>query len=208
MNNPWPYFHRIEREILEISEYIHFDNYNENAFGERIAKLIIVIGSEIDTNLRIMTGGQKNSNMRSWKKWLGKWNPNIVGLFIDNALNFRSCNIPFEHLDEKTGYEWWDSYNSIKHNRNDHFELATISTLVEISSALFVVNCYTTYIFPQAYQGVSGCKVFYYSMPWGTKDPELDAENVTRYAYFKNVYPKESAIFPAADYFNLKFDLK
>ena len=88
IGNPWPYFIKIEQEIFSLSEVVHFSSHNENVYGDKFAKLIVIMGSEIDTNLRIMTGGEKKSNMRTWKKWLSKWNPEIKEMSIDNRFRF------------------------------------------------------------------------------------------------------------------------
>jgi len=212
INNPWPYFYRIEREVFEISEYIHFDTHNENCYGERLAKLIIVIGSEIDTNLRVMTGGDKKSNMRTWKQWLSRWNPAIVNIYIDNSLNFRNSNTPFGDLELNKTFEWWNAYNEIKHNRHQNFNLATISTLTDITAALFVVNMYATYTDPQSFQCSSASKIFYNSMPWelqslGAEILPLEFGKMTKGKYLENVYPKDNAVFPIERYFNLHFCL-
>lgn len=204
--NPWPYFFRIERDLLELSEYVTFSNSNENCFGERVSSLIILIGSEIDTNLRVMCGNDQKSNMKSWKRWLTKWNPKISSVDIANKFHFPYACTPFEHLDDAKGYAWWDCYNAVKHNRYANQEMAHIRNLMELTSALFCVNAYASYRIPIYYQDMFRSRVFEISMLWDLpvdpKGPPSPTYALQREPYLNHIYSADPK-FPCSRYFNL-----
>ncbi len=203
--DPWPYFLRIERDISEVSEFIRFDVENENAFGDRLAEIIIVIGSEIDTNLRLMSGGNGRSTMSDWRRWLTCWNPLIEEYSVGCAF-FRSVGYnPFDGLGGDSAFEWWKNYNAIKHNRYQNAYLANITTLNQSACALFAINSYLTYRFKDIYQGCYQCRTFYHD-----SIPEVEiiqyTNNFTRVreTYYGDIYEWESIAPPSKKYFNLE----
>ena len=53
---------------------------------------------------------------------------------------------PWSHWGKEETPKWWRHYNNVKHNRNEHYNKATLANVLEALSALYMCNLYLVFI--------------------------------------------------------------
>lgn len=139
MQNPWPYYLNLENEFLKIVNVVALNACNKAAFGDKISELLMCVGSEIDTNFKVLFPG--DGNIVSWVGHLNSSCPTIA------LINLTICNSdisvrPFYGINVSghSGLKWWKSYNSVKHNRYVNFKQANLGNLLNSIAGLYLLN--------------------------------------------------------------------
>jgi hypothetical protein len=141
--NPWPYYRQVEAQIAEISQIVQLIPANGRTFGNRIAELIVVIGSEIDSNLRICTRCPRGNiidylgHLRKHHRYFTQVSFEVDGLKPGRA--FR----PFPSFTKSP--RWWKMYNAVKHNRFTRAADANVTNLMQSFAGLYLTNAYLTF---------------------------------------------------------------
>lgn len=139
-------YHIIENDFKKLFDYIELNDNNKNTFSHRIYELILRICTEFELNCKGIL--EENGYNRSG-------NLNITDYFKINAsskLNEYEVRLnvwtpapltikPFQDWNSSifTSLLWFQNYNSVKHNRNTNFNLASLENLVNSIAGLFVI---------------------------------------------------------------------
>lgn len=158
----WPVYMNLEKDFLELAEYIHFSDDQLNVYSMHIADLIIRCAIEIEAiskELYELLGGNtltidSNGNSRDIyfdtdcldlleKKWLiskKEITVSATNFYFTNASNriltpLVKCNI-------RGKGKWKCAYQAIKHNRIKSLKKATIENLLYAMGALYILYLY------------------------------------------------------------------
>ena len=148
----WHYFLSIEKEIINISEYIEIHSENFKTFSVSLTKTYLSICSEIDVILKLLC---QNSNAERWRvvqdAFPEKEYPDIKVYkeFINQQYpNFKSIQIniplydipitPWSNFAKGFNPEWWDKYNKVKHLRNEFYKNANLKNVLHSAAGLLV----------------------------------------------------------------------
>lgn len=153
-----PIYEKIEQEIIDISYYILFDDWNLPTYSLKNAELILRMWSEIENICRDLLNLKYHEIVTSEEKFhlvLKKLQEKIIiydkeVIFSYSFANFSEKIIkpftPFNTINKKgnpiVSWYWYDTYNNLKHDRNKYLKDATIKNLLEMLAALFLVNIY------------------------------------------------------------------
>lgn len=160
----WNVYKNLEKEFLNLANYIHLTDNQLGVYSMHIANLIIRCAIEIESiskELYYMNGGNRELYNDEGK---------IRDLYFDtDCLNLLEkkwniskkiiivSGIDFYFKDEKhkiltplkksnkrgtSGSKWKRIYQEIKHNRAESLEKATIGILLNILGALYILNVY------------------------------------------------------------------
>lgn len=143
----WSYFILLEDEICEIEKFIEFSSANYQTFSNINAKSILSICSEIDVLLKdycaLLDSKKVYENMGEYRDCITANDTNIAKQEI-KLPRYGISIIPWKDVYTSSGtkIKWWDDYNSIKHERLQNYNLATLENVIESCAALFclVVN--------------------------------------------------------------------
>lgn len=140
VHDPWFYYRILEDSALAVSRCVAFTNENKSAYGDEIAGLIVCVGSELDTNMKMLLGLEKG-NIVSYIKAISTHCNGIqtVTLKIQNS---KMTVTPYRSI-ETNGHKalsWWASYNAVKHNRYENIKEANVENLVHLIGGLFIIN--------------------------------------------------------------------
>ena len=149
----WDFFRLLEKDLITISESIELAEDNYNTYGPRLVQLILSTGSELEAALRDFAVAFRPKHRAAMRKRVLM--TDYKALLVDNAKEeFSSARVRFLNTGielrpwsalENGRYcslDWWNGYNSVKHERNECYERANLRTALGLIAALFVVNIY------------------------------------------------------------------
>lgn len=141
------YFKILEKEIIDILEYIELDSKNMFTYSLKIYKVFLSICTEIENNFKgIMYAnnynGGKNLNMHydyfKLEKILKLSEYKVNVDLNDKKLEFE----PFIFWKGKNSYrplDWYQDYNFVKHNRSKNISKANLGNLMKSFCALYII---------------------------------------------------------------------
>ena len=157
----WNYFLALERDLQAVSRYIEFCQPNMQVFSIELAHLLFAAASEVDTVAKcvcqLLDPKAECENINHYRSIIQKAEdeqeyastPGAVMLDIHKhkistlQVIIPHCSIefiPWESWAKDTNPDWWHSYNKVKHQRNDHFNEATLHNSIYALGALLVMN--------------------------------------------------------------------
>ncbi len=162
----WNYFLALERDLESISRYVEFCPDNLNTYSIELAHLLFSAASEADTLAKcictILDPNARSGNINEYRDVIkaaeenetygfgpsktGK--PDILQETHKQRLSALNVYIPryslqltpWESWAQNQNPDWWNSYNKVKHERNQHFNKATLSNAVNALAGLLAVN--------------------------------------------------------------------
>jgi hypothetical protein len=140
VHDPWFYYRILEESVLAVSRCVAFTNENKSAYGDEIAGLIVCVGSELDTNMKMLLGVEKG-NIVSYIKAISVRCNGIQAVTL-TIQNTKMTVTPYRSIDV-SGHKalgWWASYNAVKHNRYKNIKEANVENLVHLIGGLYIIN--------------------------------------------------------------------
>lgn len=149
----WQQYKLLEKRMIEISDYVEINPKNNAVFSNQFISMYLIICSEIDSvanqfchmlgvtdnkerygiNNKINIILEKYNNLRNWKC--------VV------KISYEEMNlVPFAKFNENKSADWWQSYNKVKHFRNEqdkderyNYEFANLKNILSSLSALYLL---------------------------------------------------------------------
>lgn len=142
-----PAFEIIQKDLVELFDYVEPDDINLSTFSYRIHQLFVRCCIEIEANFKaILKENQyvisQDYNIKDYHKtekshFLSRYEIKLP--FWRGHSKFLK---PFEAWSSKEGrLEWYQHYNSAKHDRHAAFTQANLDNLLQAVSALAVLLC-------------------------------------------------------------------
>ena len=146
----FPVYERIEREILELSSAIYFNDDHASVYSVNIADLIIRCSVEIESIAKDIYRKETNIepvNPGVCFRWMeDQWGISKKSIFIDSPnFHFKEKLMPmfcpFEYKNDSED-DYYSQYNAIKHERVKNLSKANLYTLIRALGALYILNLY------------------------------------------------------------------
>lgn len=135
--------------LVELFRFIEPTKDNASSYGHRIRELLILVCTEIETSWRSILE-DNNYKGRSKKRYttqdyiklkkplcFDEWSVSLKDYPSFGALK------PYKKWDAQkptSSLLWYDAYNAVKHHRENEFNKATLSTLLDAMAALHVLQ--------------------------------------------------------------------
>lgn len=144
--NYWKYYLRLEKELMNILEYIEFDPANFAVYSVNLMQLLLSIGAEIDAVFKEICKITEKD-----RPSISDYAPIILAKY--QKIIFQEVCVfkgevkltPFSGWDAtqagKTLF-FWNAYNNVKHHRADMYKDASLEAVVNALAALFVLEMY------------------------------------------------------------------
>lgn len=148
----WGQYLILEREFIDSLDYIEFDTSNFATYSNKYAKLLLQIGSEVDNTLRDICNLQGRTNIAQYATYMLNKYPQITNQGV-KVINRNISLVPFAGwniLQPAQSLSFWDSYNSVKHDRIQNFNKASLEAVSNGLAALFIIEMYQLYELYQA----------------------------------------------------------
>ena len=119
-NQYWKQYIMIEKEFKTSIKYVAVDHCNFSTYSDVYAKLLLLIGSEVDVVAKEIC---KEINMTSTAEKISSYQPEICSRFPEFESVITACSDidlhPWQGWSNSSP-DWWKIYNGLKHNRNKH----------------------------------------------------------------------------------------
>lgn len=139
----WNYFLALEHDLEIVSRYVEFTKPNFKTFSIELAHLLFAAASEVDVVAKLLcehiAPGARRNNINHYKATLLPAIPDLprTKVFVPRyGLDFR----PWSNWAGANNPMWWRSYNLVKHQRDAHFQEATLKNALNALGALLVLT--------------------------------------------------------------------
>lgn len=164
LNLFWPVYKNLEKEFLQLADYIHFADDQIKVYSMHVADLIVRCTIEIEAiskELYVELGGNPdpiddNGTKRTLyfdtdcvdlleKQWKLSKKQVIVSantFYFSNEANRIFAPLNKANKRGSSGSQWKKAYQAVKHSRKDSLEMATIGNLLRAMGSLYILNLY------------------------------------------------------------------
>ena len=150
--NHWKYFLSLEKDLIELRDFIEFNKDNFHSYSFEISKLLQLTCSEIDSVCRNFCNvidpstdyfdeTTYSGKINLYKQTIINKYPKLIESKIEIPDLFEEIN-PWDDWKTKDSPEWWKSYNKVKHYRHSCFKDANLKNALYSLSALMILNLY------------------------------------------------------------------
>lgn len=151
----WHTYRNLEKDFIDVTRYVALEKKNDEAYSERIAQLLQLTGSTVDSLFFEMRTSSSLAKQKGAADLQENPEPNIgqyrevyepiyqlsqVKLDARHGLTNYGTIKPFNPFLPKQYPEWWDAYNEIKHEFFQNWRRGTLGNLVHALGALFILN--------------------------------------------------------------------
>lgn len=154
----WPVYKNIEKEIIGLSNHIHFDDNQASVYSVKISELLIRSVVEIEAiskDLYMKNGGVIPADRDLYYDTdcldllENKWEMSKKQIII-SATNFyfqrpeNKILTPLKKANKRgtSGADWARAYQAVKHNRTVDLNKGNIKYLLRAAAGLFLLNLY------------------------------------------------------------------
>ena len=145
----WRYYLILEEDFLKTIRFVELDINNFNTYSVEYTKQYQSICSEVDVICKsICKYIDNNSTANKFPQYVQtilNYSTDITKRIIKVDKNEDILLQPFENLtivDDYKPLDWWQSYNSIKHNRLHNYKMANLKNILNALGALYILESY------------------------------------------------------------------
>lgn len=149
-------YQSLEKELLDMTDYIHFSERNLNVYSVKLANFILRANVETESLLKellkrtdyyngLSSDKEKNKALekRSYTEVNSVYNLDKKTIYIASEIFYFQGEYsepfkPFEY--EKNGKNSYEIYNAIKHDKVNNLEKADLETAINMLGTIFILN--------------------------------------------------------------------
>jgi hypothetical protein len=141
----WNYLIALDRDLDVVSRYVEFCEQNYNVYSIELAHLLFAAASEVDTIAKLLcerlNPGAPRNNIDNYSAVLLAAFPELptTQVFVPR---YGLTLTPWDNWAGNNNPVWWRSYNKVKHNRDVHFDQATLKNALNSLGALMILTLY------------------------------------------------------------------
>lgn len=162
----WNYLLALDRDMEAVSRYIEFATPNLGVYSIELAHLLFAAASEVDVLAKLVC---KQNAPSERPRNIDDYKPIILRAFPDLPTTaayvprYGMSFAPWDNWSGTTNPDWWRAYNNVKHERDRHFQEATLKNALNAIGGLMILTFH------------------YYTRAFGNMpSPNLDRRTVTR----------------------------
>lgn len=141
----WNYFLVLESDLEHLSRYIEFTEDNYKTYSQEMARLLLTAGSEVDVVLKGLCKKNdsrfKGETIDKYRVFLNPKYPKFCKLKV-SLPRFGLDISPWDNWQDNKTPNWWCDYNLVKHNRDEHYNLANLKNTIASLAGLFLAVLY------------------------------------------------------------------
>jgi hypothetical protein len=144
---PWYYFLSLERDFTKTEDFVHVHPDNEDTYSNEFAKLLLLIGSEVDVVAKMVCAkvapSAKAENINDYRQIIVSAFPGMHAIEIDPAKYGLKIQ-PWLSWDPAVAKSpaWWTAYNNVKHGRDKNFSEANQKNTLHALCGLMALLLY------------------------------------------------------------------
>ena len=134
----------LQKDLIELFDYIEPADNNLNCYSYRIHALILRACVEVEANFKAILNENgyrkaRDMNMTDYKKVNITHHLSSYQIKIPNWNGTQGTRSPFHAWQSNNSLPWYKAYNTTKHDRHVAFEQATFEHLLDATSGLLVL---------------------------------------------------------------------
>jgi hypothetical protein len=141
----WNYFLALERDLEIASRYVEFCEPNYAVYSIEFAHLLFAAASEVDVVAKLLcerlSPNSQRGNIDNYRSILTAALPDVSTTRVTIPRYGLSFS-PWENWSNSQNPDWWRSYNNVKHERNAHFQEATLTNAINALGGLLIFTFY------------------------------------------------------------------
>jgi hypothetical protein len=142
----WNYLLALDADLVTVSRYVEFHRENFQCFSIELARLLLAAASEADVVgkrlCRLLKGPASANSIRTYRNAIRRAYPTIHQFEV-LVPRFGLVLRPWDEWKHKAGVPvWWTAYNKVKHQRDVHYEKASLHNTLNAVAGLFVLVLY------------------------------------------------------------------
>lgn len=141
----WNYFLALDDDAAKFSRYVEFSGSNFKTYSIELARILMAASSEVDVVAKLLCkkidSNKKADNITNYRKTIMGAFPRVA-TFKMLIPRFGLSFTPWKNWKSGKSPDWWQDYNSVKHNRNINYEKANLSNVLNSIAALFILLLY------------------------------------------------------------------
>lgn len=140
----WDYYLALENDLLACRRYVAFEVDNMGVYSIEFLRLLLIACSEVEVLCKQICMRIDSTADRE--------NITHFRATIEPALSFSSFQVndlqthrifpPFGDWRNNDSSSWWKAHNDVKHDRSQHYKIATLENAINAMAGLFVLNLY------------------------------------------------------------------
>ena len=137
-NVNWNFYIALEKDLENISRYIELKP-NLGTYSIELSRLLFAASSEVDVVAKqlckILNPSSNPDNIKKYGKVILKSYPNFINetIYIERyGLEYK----PWLNWSSTQSPDWWQSYNNVKHERDEYFYEANLQNAINSLGAL------------------------------------------------------------------------
>jgi len=141
----WNYFLALESDIERLARFVEFTDKNFLTYSIEMAHLFLAAASETEVVAKqlcsMLDSANSTRNAKGYCNVLRNRLPEIENSIVTiprYGLELR----PWSALQGVKAPDWWDAYNSVKHQRHENFALANLKNVLDAMAGLFLLILY------------------------------------------------------------------
>ena len=150
----WNAYNRLEKEVLALSEVIHFDDHQKSVYSSRIGDLLVRSVIEIESLSKVLfdaEGGVRPSGRELYclalleKKWRISRKTIFISspyFYFDDEENKKLTPLHKAFKRGTSSSKWQRAYQAIKHDRLNNLRQGNVGNLLNALGALYILNIY------------------------------------------------------------------
>jgi len=151
----WHTYQNFEKDFIDVTRYVALEKENGGAYSEKIAQLLLLIGSTVDSIFYEIRTSPSLAEQKGISDLLKNSEPTIgdykkvyepiyqlstVEVLGHHGLTRYGTIKPFDPFLPHLSPPWWNAYNDIKHEFYQNWRKGTLDNLVHALGALFTLN--------------------------------------------------------------------
>ncbi|WP_407528955.1 hypothetical protein [Vibrio parahaemolyticus] len=154
----WPIYKNLEKEVVELSNWVHFDDKQLFVYSVKISELLIRCSVEIESiskDLYLENGGvlPEEGDLyfdtdclkfldEKWKLSKKVVVPSSSNFHFENESNKLLTPLHKSFKRGSSGADWKKAYQAVKHERVKSLSKGNLGNLLRALAALFILNLY------------------------------------------------------------------
>ena len=152
----WNYFLALERDMEVVTRFVEFNERNFSVYSIELAHLLFAAASEVDVVAKLLCKRvAPNDPCRNIDEYRGTLLRAVPGLPRESVFVPRYGLVlePWLAWEDDKNPLWWRAYNDVKHQRDVHFQDATLQNALHALGALLLltINYYAATLPPPDY---------------------------------------------------------
>jgi hypothetical protein len=142
----WNYLLALDSDLAHLSRYVEFSANNFKCFSIELASILLAAASEVDVACKQLckkvNPNSTADNINQYRDELAPAFPQVKDFKVVLP-RFGLTFCPWDEWNKPGGVPpWWTSYNKVKHQRDVHFDRATLENAISAVAGLFVILLY------------------------------------------------------------------